>query len=155
MTLQGNVVDLKLKGAKGGSVTLMGNSDDPNTTNEQLMEGWKSSFVKAITGDTKELQAAKSGGGGKAKKAAGPKKPAAIAADELSDDEDAAPAKAKAAAKPKSKPVEVRMHHTRLAHSLGKLVYMHGVCATRLTIPRGSICVRVAWACSTSLRWWF
>lgn len=106
VTLQGNVVDLKLKGAKGGSVTLMGNSDDPNTTNEQLMEGWKSSFVKAITGDTKELQAAKSGGGGKAKKAAGPKKPAAIAADELSDDEDAAPAKAKAAAKPKSKPVE-------------------------------------------------
>jgi len=105
VTLQGNVVDLKLKGAKAKSITLMGNSDDPNQTNEQLMETWKNSFTKAITGEVaKELQAAsaaKTGGKKKKKK----KKPAAIQADKLSDDEDEpAPAKKAAAKKAAAKP---------------------------------------------------
>ena len=55
VTVQSNTIELKLKpsGKKKGqdTMTMMGTSDDPNVSNEQLMEGWKDALVRAITGE--------------------------------------------------------------------------------------------------------
>lgn len=79
VTLQGSALELKLKGKDKGSLALIGNSDDPNVTSEQLMEGWKDALIQAITG-----QAAVS----EELKAAATVTAQAIKPDELSDDED-------------------------------------------------------------------
>merc|ERR1719378_1851576 len=86
------MIELKMKSQKVNSLTLMGTSDNPNVTNDQLMEGWKEAFIKAISGDrAKAVQEAQAVKRGKNKKS----KPRAIQADELSDDESTAPAKPK------------------------------------------------------------
>jgi len=68
VVLQGNAVELTLKkGGKGAakSLTLLGNSDDPNVTSEKMMSDWKDALVEAITGNkavNEELKAASSAG---------------------------------------------------------------------------------------------
>jgi len=82
VTLQGNVIELKLKSKdpkKQESLTLLGTSDDPNITSEQMMELWKNALIKAITGHAAVAE--------ELKEASKVKKTAAIQADELSDDE--------------------------------------------------------------------
>ena len=54
----------------------MGESDDPNVTNEQLMEGWKVALISAITGEAAVAAQVKEAASVKA---------SAIVADELED----------------------------------------------------------------------
>jgi len=79
VTLQGAALELKLKGKDKGSLALIGNSDDPNVTSEQLMESWKDALIKAITGQAAVAEELK---------AASKVTAQAIQADELSDDEE-------------------------------------------------------------------
>lgn len=80
VTVQGNAIELKLKGAKAQSLALMGNSDDPNITSEQLMESWKEALIKAITGEQAVNEALK--------EAATVKASRAIASDDVLEDDE-------------------------------------------------------------------
>lgn len=80
VTVQGTAIELKLKGAKALSLALVGNSDDPNVTSEQLMESWKEALIKAITGEQAINEALK--------EAATVKASRAIASDDVLEDDE-------------------------------------------------------------------